>query len=100
MPIARHNFECPECACDLLEEVSRSMTYSMIDSFYTQENTDHWWPEWFDTEHEELEVVRYQCRDCGLTIHNGYCDNIYAMLKKKGYIVQDRPDEEESDWEV
>lgn len=102
MAVIRHNFLCPDCECDLLEEVSRGLTYSMIDSFYSNEEPhSRWWPEWFDTEHEELEVLRYQCRDCGFVIHEGYCDDLYSLLKRKGWIVQGRPAlTPSSDWEV
>jgi len=100
MPIIRHRFQCPECECDLLEEVSRSITYSMIDSFWSDTEYGNWYNEWFDTETEDLDVIRYQCRDCGFTVHHGYTDNLYQELKRKGYILEDRPTQPQSDWEV
>jgi hypothetical protein len=88
-------FECPECECDTLEEVARAITYSEIHCFY---NESH---EYGDLHTEYLDCIRMQCRDCGHTIYEGFPDDLYQYLLRKGMIKgKDATGEPDSDWQL
>ncbi len=68
------SFVCPHCDGNTLEEVSRGVIYNTISGFYEE------YPDYADQEHEQTEVLRYQCFDCGETIIEGYTIDLFKTL--------------------
>lgn len=94
-PVSRTSFRCPECQCDMLEEVSNAITYTAIAEFYGEQE------EYWDRAVEETSLIRIQCYDCQFEVCTSYQPNLHTFLARKGWLQGvGQPVLRREDWSV
>ena len=83
----RMYFRCPECGGTDLEEVARCIQYACIGGFYRYNNGTRYFPDWYDSDYDDHNTLRVQCRECGFMVSEGMPENLYQHCLDEGWIV-------------